>query len=186
MDVTVPAVALALDFDKMRPMFRGHLTQQQVDGINAILTGFSSYGDADKRHLAYLLATAKHETWDTMWPIAEVGSPAYFKRYEPTTPAGHAVGNTQSGDGFLYRGRGFVQITGRANYAKFGIEGDPNDALDPEVAARILVQGCIRGMFTGKKLSDYSDFVNMRRTVNGLDRADLIATYANTFLGALS
>lgn len=179
------SLAATLDFAKVRPMFGGHLSQVQVDGINGIVTAFEARGDGSLRHLAYLLGTTKHETADAMRPVTERGSHAYFDKYEPGTKLGKALGNTQKGDGFLYRGRGYVQITGRANYRKFGIEGNPNDALLPETAARILIDGCLKGSFTGKKLSDYADFRNMRRVINGLDKADLIATYAQTFLAAL-
>lgn len=54
------------------------------------------------------------------------------------------LGNTQPGDGRRYKGRGFVQITGRANYGTYGqkigvdLVGNPDLALDPSVAARVL------------------------------------------------
>lgn len=175
-----------MNFDTIRPMFSGHLTQAQVDGINTIFERFGLIGDADNRHLAYLLGTTKLETDSKMQPISEYGAPSYFAKYDVGTQLGKALGNTQIGDGYLYRGRGYVQVTGRANYRKFGIEGDPNDALEPEVAARILIEGCLKGMFTGKKLGDYPDFYNMRRVINGLDRAGTIAAYAETFLKALT
>lgn len=47
------------------------------------------------------------------------------------------------------------------------------------------MRGCTEGWFTGKKLADYSDYVNMRRVVNGTDRAEMIAGYAETFEAAL-
>lgn len=177
---------MRIDFAQVRPMFGGKLDQLQVDGIILIVERFAALGDGKPEHLAYLLGTAKHETADTMQPITERGGKAYFDKYEPATKLGRALGNTTKGDGYLYRGRGYVQITGRANYRKFGIEATPNAALDPEIAARILIEGCLRGTFTGKKLSDYTTFRNMRRVVNGLDRADLIATYATSFLKALN
>jgi predicted chitinase len=121
-----------------------------------------------------------------MQPITERGAKSYFDKYEPGTARGRALGNTKKGDGYLYRGRGYVQVTGRANYRKFGIETTPDDALKPDVAAHILIHGCLTGMFTGKRLSDYPDFKNMRRVINGTDKADLIASYADIFLKALS
>lgn len=177
---------MQIDFDKVRPLFGGKLSQKQVDGIHAIMGGFYSHGDGDIRHLAYLLATAKHETAHTMQPIYERGAKAYFNKYEPGTKIGKTLGNTQKGDGYLFRGRGYVQLTGRANYRKFGIENDPDKALDPFVAARILIVGCIEGKFTGKRLADYKSFVSMRRVVNGTDKAAEIAAIADGFLAALS
>lgn len=172
-------------FAAVRPLFGGSLSQPQVDGINAILQAFDERGDGNKRHLAYLLATARHETADTMQPIYERGAKAYFAKYEPGTKIGKELGNTSKGDGYKYRGRGFAQLTGRANYRKFSIEDEPDKALEPDIAANILVIGCLKGMFTGKKLSDYSTFTSMRRVVNGLDKAQLIAGYADGFLKAL-
>jgi hypothetical protein len=63
------------------------------------------------------------------------------------------LGNTQSGDGRRYKGRGLIQITGRANYRTYGnllgidLEGNPDLALDPNVAAQvfILVNGGLNG-----------------------------------------
>lgn len=179
-------------FAEVRTLFGGAITQKQVEGTNAILDGFEQHGDGDIRHLAYLLATAKHETAHTMQPIYERGQKTYFNKYEPGTDIGKALGNTVAGDGFRYRGRGYVQLTGRANYRKAGekmsvdLLGNPDLALQPHIAACILIRGCIEGWFTGKKLSSYPDFKNMRRVVNGIDRASDIALVAEGFLRALN
>jgi putative chitinase len=172
-------------FDAVRPLFGGSLSQSQVDGINVIADAFAERGDGNVRHLAYLLATAKWETAHTMQPIYERGARKYFDKYEPGTKIGKALGNTSKGDGYRYRGRGYVQLTGRANYRKMGIEDEPDKALEPDMAAAILIIGCLRGVFTGKKLSDYTKFTDMRRVVNGTDKASEIATIAEGFLRAL-
>lgn len=172
-------------FNAVRPLFGDKLSQAQVDGINIIVSAFNGRGDGNKRHLAYLLATAKWETAHTMQPIHERGAKAYFDKYEPDTKIGKALGNTARGDGYRYRGRGYVQLTGRTNYRKFGLEDQPDKALDPEIAANILVIGCLKGWFTGRQLSDYTSYKDMRRVVNGTDKAAEIAAIAEGFLRAL-
>ncbi|UXN74524.1 hypothetical protein N8D56_05120 [Devosia sp. A8/3-2] len=62
---------------------------------------------------------------------------------------------------------------------------DPSLALRIDIAALILVKGMMRGWFTGKKLGDYTAFTDMRRVVNGTDRAKQIAQYAEAFSAAL-
>lgn len=184
-------------FDIVRKeLFGGSLKQSQVDGINAILKAWDRSGDGDGRKLAYLLATSKHETAHTMQPITEYGGRSYFDKYEPGTKIGKALGNTERGDGYKYRGRGYVQITGRSNYRNAGQKLDvpllenPDKALEPVVAGMALVRGSLEGWYTGKKLGDYitsakTDYVNARRVINGTDKAQTIAGYAQVFEKAL-
>lgn len=151
---------------------------------------------ADGRQAAYALATAHHETGYPkdgklirFAPVTEYGTKPYFNKYEPDTPIGERLGNTEPGDGYLFRGRGYVQITGRANYAKFseivGVDliADPDKALDPATAYIILREGMMKGLFTGRKIGDYihaelCDYINARRVINGLDQAERIARKA--------
>lgn len=179
-------------YDAVRTsLFGGTLSQPQVDGITAICEAWERYGDGDRRKLAYLLATAKHETANTMQPIMERGAKSYFNKYEPGTKIGKTLGNTLKGDGYKFRGAGYVQLTGRANFAKaskkLGLDmvKEPSLALRPDIAARVLITGCMEGWFTGKKLGDYigtsADYVSARRVINGTDRAGLISGYALTF-----
>jgi hypothetical protein len=176
-------------FDLIRSdLFGGKLTAKQVEGIEFLL---SATEGLSLPHRAYLLATVLHETAATMQPIFERGRRAYFDKYEPNTPIGSDLGNTRPGDGYLFRGRGYVQITGRANYRKasgrLGVDlvAFPDQALKPEIAAKILVRGCLEGWFTGQKLADHDSYAEMRRVVNGRDRAWLIAGYADVFEKAL-
>lgn len=174
-------------FAKVREFF-GRLSQEQVDGFNVLLDGTAT---VNLRHRAYILATAWHETAFTMQPITERGSRAYFNKYEPGTKLGKALGNTLIGDGYRFRGRGYVQITGRRNYnrAALAVGKDlvtmPDLALDPETATRIIVSGMSAGWFTGRKMADYDDYVKMRAVVNRRDRAGDIAGYAHRFETAL-
>lgn len=176
----------------------GALTQPQVDGLERLLW-LLEHDEAivDRRWAAYLLATVKLECADEWQPIIERGPRPYFAKYEPPTALAKVLGNKAAGDGYRFRGRGLVQITGRANYERFNRElclaGTPNDLLrDPdralawEVAYPIASYGMRLGRFTGRKLADFiagpaCDFRGARRIINGLDQAERIAGYASTF-----
>lgn len=175
-------------FQTVRPLF-GSMSQSQVDGLQFLLDATEHL---PKHERAYVLATCFHETAGTMRPITEYGNRRYFDKYEGRT----SLGNSHPGDGFRFRGRGYVQITGRRNYGlaerRLGVSllDNPDLALKPEVAVKILLRGMDEGWFTGKSLDNYftdtkADFVNARRIVNGTDRASKIAGQAKVFLRAL-
>jgi putative chitinase len=177
-------------FDTCRQEFGG-LSQQQVDGINFILDAYDLDKDInDFRWLAYALATVYHETAHTMQPIYERGPRSYFNRYIGK------LGNTSADLAYKYRGRGYVQLTGKVNYERMGeklgvdLLGNPDLALDPMIAAKIMFYGMYNGSFTGHGFKDHftdtkSDPVNARRIINGVDKKDLIAKYYYKFLNCL-
>jgi hypothetical protein len=181
-------------FEAVRPMFGGSLSQQQVDGFKIIFEAWRKVGSGNERDLAYILATAYHETARTMQPVRETLATTDAKAKERLTKAWKSgklpwvKSDYWSGGWF---GRGFVQLTHRANYVKasekLGVDlvSDPSKAMIPEVSALILVRGMQEGWFTGMKLADAADFREARRVVNGTDRASQIAMYADAFLSAL-
>lgn len=198
-------------------VFGGAISQSQVEGIDALLDASAEFGVNDPRHIAYILATPVIETGNTFQPIIENLNyseqgllrtfPKYFNAASAKTFArkpeaianrayGGRMGNIFEGDGWKYRGRGYVQITGKMNYDKFSelldldLLTNPDWALRDDVAAKIAVIGMRDGVFTGKKLGDYftakvSDWVKARRIINGLDRANDIAGYARKFYASL-
>lgn len=183
-----------------RPLFGGKLSPKQVDGIEAILTATKGIPVSWR---AYVLATAHHETGGGMQPVKETVFPWHkdrnpsdatvMARLERAFKAGKLKGvkTPYWRDGWF--GRGYVQLTHKRNYqaasALVGIDlvADPTKALDPLIAAKVLVEGMKAGTFTGKKLSDYlpGDFVNARRIVNGSDEAAKIADLARQYEAAL-
>jgi putative chitinase len=183
-----------------RSLFSGRIGPRQVEGVNAILNTWFETGSSDLRQLAYVLATAYHETAWTFQPIKERGGLSYLtNNYDITgnrPKLARANGNIHVGDGARYAGRGFVQLTWRNNYRTVGkklgldLEGKPQLALEINIAALILVKGMIDGWFTGRKLGQYfgidkQDWVNARRIVNGLDKARSIAAQGKLFLAAM-
>ena len=188
----------AQNFDAAKPI------NTNVDQIvNALDPGYREYakksfplilgecqkqGVTDKAQIAYILATTVHESGAGKYMEEIASGSAYEGRSD--------LGNKQSGDGVRYKGRGFVQITGRNNYTNWGkklgldLVGNPELAEKPEIASRILVQGMKEGSFTGKKLSDYigggkQDFEGARRIVNGTDKAGTFAATARKILAVL-
>jgi peptidoglycan hydrolase-like protein with peptidoglycan-binding domain/predicted chitinase len=124
-------------------------------------------GVTNPRQIAYILATAQHETRNFSAPEEDFGRAQARK-------LGYQGGEE-------YFGRGYVHLTHRDNYEaldrRLGLDGalirDPGRAAEPDVAAKILVIGMRDGLFTGRRLDRYidedsSDLYNARRTVNGV------------------
>ena len=96
--------------------------------------------------LAQFMAQCEHESGN-FTHLEELGGKNYLAKYDPTVnPAkAKALGNTKAGDGAKYKGRGFIQITGKANYASAGqalgmdLVNNPELAAKPDVAAKIAV-----------------------------------------------
>lgn len=177
--------------------FKGQLTTQRYDGIEAIAYRWRASGFKDIRWLAYMLATVYHETAATMYPIEEYGKGrgrVYGKKIKQSREPYEKPDQ-------IYYGRGYVQLTWYENYERMGellnlpLLEQPELALQPKIAADIMFEGMTkgssgRGDFTGVSLENYfnatkDDPINARRIINGLDKAELIAGYYYKFLEAI-
>ncbi len=193
-----------------KSLFSGRLKQREVKGLNAILDGWTVLPEAARNTagghdaLAYVLATAFHETAATMQPVREtlaLSDAEAIARLERAFRAGRlSTVRTPywrpDAEGRTWLGRGFVQLTHRRNYeamsALTGIDlvSKPARAMEMAVAVEILVSGMREGAFTGFRLGDYfaagtPDWTGARKIINGTDRADLVAGYAKAFRAAL-
>ncbi len=177
-------------YDSMRFQF-GNFNQKQVDGFNMVLNYWEQTKmSTDLRHLAYIIATAWHESAHTMQAIEEYGH-----------GRGRKYGIPDPVTGLIYFGRGLVQLTWADNYKLMGkllgipLYENPDLALDPAISVQVIFEGMFkgksnRGDFTGVSLENYfnasvDDPYNARRIVNGLDCAQLIAGHYYKILDAL-
>jgi predicted chitinase len=123
---------------------------------------------------AAFLAQIAHESGQLEFMEELWGPTAAQRRYEPVTALATALGNTVPGDGKRFKGRGPIQVTGRANYQRFGdllaidLLADPSRAAMPEVGFRIA------GLFWSRKgLNELADlptagaFREITRRING-------------------
>lgn len=183
---------------------------EHVLGVEAIIDAALKHHITDPHHVAQILAHVYHETGSYMLPIKET----VYASHKDKNPSDQTVINRLDAawkkgqlswvktpywrDGWF--GRGQIQITHEDNYRKLGtaigvdLVADRNKALDPKIGAEIAVVGMSRGLFRGKKLSDYTfpaslDFKqenHPRRIVNGNDGTDKdIAKYHRAFYDAL-
>ena len=139
--------------------------------LQAAMTEFGI--DRPAREAAFIAQLA-HESGQFKFMEEIWGPTDAQRRYEPTSTLATTLGNMQAGDGKLFKGRGPIQITGRANYQRFGnllgldLIADPPRAAKPEVAFRIA------GLFWSKKgLNELADratpdgFREITRRING-------------------
>ena len=100
--------------------------------------------------LAQFMAQTKHESWDfaRLKEKPQPGVKGYFaKKYDPKLAPKTAkiLGNKKLGDGEKYKGRGFIQLTGRDNYRMaekalgLPLLNNPDMAANPDVAAKIAI-----------------------------------------------
>jgi peptidoglycan L-alanyl-D-glutamate endopeptidase CwlK len=150
-----------------------------IGNINAnlppVLDALVSASLSDKPMVLMALGTIRAET-ESFLPISEGQS-----RFN-TSPSGHPydlydnrqdLGNTGPPDGANFRGRGFVQLTGRANYLRYGKElgldliANPALANDGQIAAKLLARFLADREVRIRESLAENDLATARRLVNG-------------------
>jgi peptidoglycan L-alanyl-D-glutamate endopeptidase CwlK len=176
-DPTLPDVSGVVSCQVVSRMFPVTPLGNIKANLPCVLSALKERSLADRAMVLMALATIRAEA-EPFLPLSEG-----LSRFN-TSPSGHAfdlydrrkdLGNTGPPDGERYRGRGFVQLTGRANYRRYGpmlsrpvnLEANPDLAGDPVVAAELLA------LFLGDHERDIKqalvrkDLPTARRLVNG-------------------
>jgi predicted chitinase len=162
-NVCAPKTASAGNIKGVAP--KGNNNEKLVE--NALI----QYGVKDPVQLAQIMAQCKHESGSFRY-LKELGDDSYFTRpghYEGRKD----LGNTQPGDGLKFKGRGFIQITGRDIYQKAGnylgvdLINNPGLAEQPDIAAK-----CVLFFFFEYKKSrtnsvNWADCTAVTKIVNG-------------------
>lgn len=193
-------------FGTAKPIF-GSYHPQTIEGLDRILDALEKEDDFQKDDEAYMLATAAWESARTMQPVRETLAATdeqAIGRLENAWKKGQLKWVKTpywrpDAQGKSWFGRGLVQITHKFNYEKLGkaigvdLVTNPSEALRMSNAIKIMVEGMRQGLFTSAKLSqfldgideseaeDFREFKAARKIINGVDKDDVIATFAMTF-----
>lgn len=142
-----------------------------------VLNGLRHFGLTDKPMVLMALATIRAET-EGFVPISEGKSQfntakTPFDKYDAGTSIGKTLGNTKPGDGPRFKGRGYVQLTGRDNYTRIGGQLGIDLAADPDKANDGATAGLILAKFIKNKETQVraalaaGDLKQARKLVNG-------------------
>jgi putative chitinase len=185
---------MKIDKEKFLFMYEETEFKRLKDSAQSDLVNLLGYIEADdkitdERWAAYMLATTFHECAGTWQPISEYGKGKGMKYGIPAGP-----------HGLIYYGRGLTQNTWYENYVmltkawnkahpdrQIDFAKNPDLLLEMEYSYWAMSYAMRNGTYTGVSLKKYfnnkvTDWVNARKIINALDKAELIAGYAKKFL----
>ena len=141
--------------------------------VPALNAAMSKYAIITRLRMAAFIAQIGHESGQLQW-VRELGSDQYLSKYDTGTLA-KRLGNTPEadGDGQKYRGRGLIQITGRANYeaCSEALFSDARLINTPELLESPVYAALSAGWFWQRaglnSLADKGDFLTITKRING-------------------
>lgn len=152
---------------EVAPRFSGAKARRQkeiIDEISPVLAStLEEYGINTRLRIAHFLGQCCHESAGFRTTEEFASGDAYERRSD--------LGNTRRGDGRRYKGRGLIQLTGRANYRDVGqalgvdLENNPLLAEAPQLSLKIACEYWKR-----RKINpdcDRDDIIRVTKKVNG-------------------
>lgn len=171
----LPQLEIAMDVAAVRQLFPATKPANLVRYLPYVLAALRAAGLTDRTMICAALGTVRAES-EGFVPIPEFRSrfntppeAAPFSAYDGRK----SLGNTEPGDGARFRGRGFIQLTGRANYQQYGkalgidLVANPDRANAPEVAATLLATFLANKADAMRAALGKGDFRAARKQVNG-------------------
>jgi len=185
-----------LTADQLQSIMSGASSKRNRDFLPFLQAAMAEFAIESPARVAAFVAQLAHESGQFRFMEEIWGPTPAQSRYEPPSSLATDLGNTEVGDGKRFKGRGPIQITGRANYQRFGdllrmdLVSNPPLAAVPDVAFRIA------GLFWSKKgLNELADqatadaFRQITRRINGglngLAERQAFYAVACTVLGVL-
>lgn len=172
---SLPEAQIAVDVAAVRQLFPATKPANLVRYLPYVLAALRAAGLTDRAMICAALGTIRAES-EGFVPISEFRSrfntppgAAPFSAYDGRK----SLGNTQPGDGARFRGRGFIQLTGRANYRQYGgalgmdLEANPDLANAPEAAAALLALFLADKADAMRAALARDDYRAARKLVNG-------------------
>lgn len=140
-------------------------TDEQLQAItDALNKTLEWYSINTPLRAAHFLAQVVHESGGFKYREEIASGAAYEGRKD--------LGNTQPGDGKRYKGRGWIQLTGRANYNEAGTDFKQPFLEKPEMVAQFPWAALVSGWFWNKRklnaLADADNIIGITKKVNGL------------------
>jgi predicted chitinase len=172
-------MAIVPQLGAVRQLFPQTKPSNIVRYLPYVTDALEAFGLTDRAMVLAAFGTIRAETAGFV-PISEfpsrfntIAGQQPFSAYEPNTKVGHALGNTEPGDGARFKGRGFVQLTGRFNYQKYAtrdridIVNQPDLVNSPELAAVLLARFLADCADKMRAALANEDFAGARKLVNG-------------------
>jgi predicted chitinase len=139
--------------------------RRHLDGLNSAM---ETYDISTPLRRAHFIAQVCHESGGLRWNEELASGAAYEGRRD--------LGNTEPGDGRRFKGRGLIQLTGRANYRQYtahcrdlgeemDFEAEPERVAEPPHAARVA--GWYWDSRRINRLADDDDVVAVTKKING-------------------
>jgi predicted chitinase len=160
-----------LTVDQLRRIMPNLASARAESLLPHLNAAMAEFGIDTLLRTAAFAAQLAHESGEFRWMEEIWGPTSAQKRYEPQTDLSKRLGNSEAGDGLRFKGRGPIQLTGRANYSRFGdllgldLIGSPAQAAEPGVAFRIAAL-----FWKNRGLNEFAeagDFREVTRRING-------------------
>lgn len=155
-------------------------SQSASDCYDAVSVALTQLGINTPLTLIGALATVRTEVGRDFKPIMEIASGSAYE-------GRHDLGNYIPGDGPLYKGRGFIQLTGRANYAAYGKALNLDLVCHPELALDVKNSALILAQYFKDHACNVAceakDWTKVRKLVNGgTNGLDVFLSVVNQYL----